>query len=226
MSGAAAWRIEGEVGCLSCGPLAARVEADGMGVRLLVASWRGMPSDAFGALITAGPGPRPPVIEVKEQYVRGCDFVASYARSADFPVAPQFYWRAAQHASLSAVQIQMILSVQTDLLDSHPEASVNSFALESQLFHASRLDAAAFEEAFEHFLAPAVLPDHHVVGGEKIGARETLRLARMAGAHQAREPVRGDAPLPNVLRCERREIPDRQIDLAFFELVRQLRRRH
>jgi hypothetical protein len=146
MSGAAAWRIEGEVGCLSCGPLDARVEADGLGVRLLVATWRGMPSDAFGALITAGPGPRAPVIEIKERYVRGCDFIATYARTDDFPVAPQFYWRAAQHASHSAVQIQMILSVQTDLLDSHPEASVNSFALESQLFHASKLHAAAFEE--------------------------------------------------------------------------------
>jgi hypothetical protein len=105
-----------------------------------------MPGDAFGALITAGPGPRPPVIEIKERYVRGCDFVATYARTADFPVAPQFYWRAAQHAALSAVQIQMILSVQTDLLDSHPEASVNSFALESRLFHARKLHAAAFDE--------------------------------------------------------------------------------
>ena len=117
-----------------------------MGVRLLVATWRGMPSDAFGAMITAGPGPRPPVIEVKERYVRGSDFVATYARSEEFPVAPQFYWRAALHEALSAVQVQMILSVQTDLLDSHPEASVNSFAIESRLFHAASLQSGAFRE--------------------------------------------------------------------------------
>ena len=143
---AAKWRMEGDAGCLSCGPMEGRVEADGMGVRLLVATWRGMPSDAFGAMITAGPGPRPPVIEVKERYVRGSDFVATYARSEDFPVAPQFYWRAALHEALSAVQVQMILSVQTDLLDSHPEASVNSFAIESRLFHAPRLQSDSFRE--------------------------------------------------------------------------------
>jgi hypothetical protein len=143
------WRIEGEAGLLACGPMQGRVEADGMGVRFLVATWRGMPSDAFGAMITAGPGPRPAVIEVKERYVRGCDFVATYAKSADYPVAPQFYWRAALHEALSAVQIQTILSVQTDLLDSHPEASVNSFALESRLFHAPSLAHDAFREISE-----------------------------------------------------------------------------
>lgn len=142
----AEWRIEGDVGCLSCGPLAARVEADGRGVRLLVATWHGTPSDAFGAMITAGPGPRPPIIELQERYVRGCDFVAAYARSEEYRVAPQFYWRAAWHAAFSAAQIQMIVSVQTDLLDSQPEASVNSFAIESRMFEASVLSADAFLE--------------------------------------------------------------------------------
>ena len=131
------------------------VEADGMGVRFLVATWHGFPSDAFGALITAGPGPRPPVIEIKERYVRGCDYVATYAKSAAFPVAPQFYWRAALHESLSAVQIQMILSVQTDLLDSHPEASVNSVAIESRLFHAGKLQVDDFEEVTDSTSLPA-----------------------------------------------------------------------
>src|SRR5688572_3484405 len=89
------WSLEGGTACLSCGPLVGRVEVDGRGVQFLVATWNGAPSDAFGALITGGPGPRPPVIEVGETYVRGCDFVARYVRSAEFPVAPQFYWRAA-----------------------------------------------------------------------------------------------------------------------------------
>jgi len=156
---AAEWRIEGDACWLSCGPLSGRVEADELGVRFLVATWRGFPSDAFGALITAGPGPRPPVIEIKERYVRGCDFVATYAKSTEFPVAPQFYWRAALHESLAAVQIQMILSVQTDLLDSHPEASVNSFALESRLFHASTLRAEAFREVAA--VTPPAPVDHN-----------------------------------------------------------------
>jgi hypothetical protein len=145
----AEWRIEGNAGQLRCGPLTGCVEADGRGVRFLAATWRGVSCEAIGALITAGPGPRPQVIEVQEQYVRGCDFVVAYARSADYPVAPQFYWRATHHPAHSAVQIEMIVSVQTDLLDSRPEASVNSFALQSRLFHASRLRADAFCEVGE-----------------------------------------------------------------------------
>jgi hypothetical protein len=139
------WQLEGDAASLSCGPLTGRVDADGRGVRFTVATWQGELSDAFGVLISAGPGPRPAVIEVAERYVRGQDFVATYAESAEFPVAPHFYWRATLHEP-AAVQIEMIMSVQTDLLDSNPEATVNSFALESQLFCASALQENAFRE--------------------------------------------------------------------------------
>src|SRR5262245_9036131 len=91
------WELAESGALLRCGPLVGRVEVDGRGVQLLVATWRGDPSDAFGALITGGPGPRPAVIEVAETYVRGSDFVARYVRSEEFPVAPQFYWRATFH---------------------------------------------------------------------------------------------------------------------------------
>ena len=144
------WSLEGGTASLSCGPLVGRVEVDGRGVQFLVATWGGAPSDAFGALITGGPGPRPPVIEVGEAYIRGCDFVARYVRSAEFPVAPQFYWRAAYHEKPNASQVEMILSVQTDLLDSNPEVTVTSVALESRLFCASGTNAGAFRELTPH----------------------------------------------------------------------------
>jgi hypothetical protein len=121
-----------------------------------------MPSDAFGAMITAGPGPRPTVIEINERYVRGSDFVATYAKSDEFPVAPQFYWRACLHEAFSAVQVQMILSVQTDLLDSHPEASVNSFAIESRLFHAPTLQIDSFREVSDSVLYEADAGREHL----------------------------------------------------------------
>jgi len=140
------WRIEGNAGLLTCGPLEGRVEFDGRGVRLIVSTWNGQLSDGFGAMITAGPGPRPPVLEAGEQYVRGRDLVASYVRTDGYPFAPHFYWRATHHASVGAVQIEMILSVQTDLLDSHPEASIHSFGLKSQLFAACGLKEQQFDE--------------------------------------------------------------------------------
>jgi len=140
------WTLEGDIARLSCGPLVACVEADGVGVRASVSTWQGAPADAFGLFVTAGPGPRPARIQVQERYIRGHDYVVTYAKADDYPVAPQFYWRAAYHAPLRAVQLQLILSVQTDLLDSRPEVSLTSFALESRLFHASSLDAGAFTE--------------------------------------------------------------------------------
>jgi len=143
---AAKWELMESGANLLCGPLVGRVEVDGRGVQLLVATWNGQPSDAFGALITGGPGPRPAVIEIAETYVRGCDFVTRYVRSQEFPVAPQFYWRAAFHKDFDAAQVEMILSVQTDLLDSNPEVTISSVALESRLFYVSGFSATTFRE--------------------------------------------------------------------------------
>src|SRR4029453_1124571 len=123
------WQLEGDAASLSCGPLTGRVDADGRGVRFTVATWQGELSDAFGVLISAGPGPRPAVIEGAERYFRGEDFVATYAKSAEFPVAPHFYWRATLHEPAAAVQIEMIMSVQTDLLDSNPGRAGKRFGL-------------------------------------------------------------------------------------------------
>ena len=141
------WQLDGEVARLACGPLAGCVEADSRGVRFTVATWQGELSDAFGVLITAGPGPRPAALHVAERYVRGWDYVVSYARTAEYHFAPQFYWRASLHPAESAAQVEMIMSVQTDLLDSHPEATVSSLVLGSRLFQAAALRLDAFEEA-------------------------------------------------------------------------------
>ena len=152
------WQLDGDVANLACGPLSGRVEADGRGVRFTVATWLGELSDAFGVLITAGPGPRPAVLEVAERYARGADYVATYARSAEYPVAPQFYWRATHHSAASAVQIEMYMSVQTDLLDSHPEATVSSFALASRLFWAPSLGGQNFQEVAAAEIATVIDP--------------------------------------------------------------------
>ena len=48
----------------------------------------------------------------------------------------------------------------------------------------------------------------------------------MIGAHQAREAVRRQAPLPKVLQGQGREVADREIDLPFLQVVSELRSRH
>lgn len=139
------WQIVGDdAAVLTLGPLVARVQFDPLGVRWQVVSWHGQLSDFLGAMITAGPGPRPPRLALGEAYVRGSDLIVSYAPQPDYPFTPHFRWQATWHPAQAAVQIEMILSMQTDQLDSRPEATVTSFALETRVFSATHLAAEAF----------------------------------------------------------------------------------
>lgn len=141
------WQLEAEhAAVLTLGPLVARVEFDPLGVRWQIVSWQGQLSDFLGAMITAGPGPRPPRLTLGEVYLRGRDLIVSYAPQADYPFTPHFRWQAAWHPAHHAVQIALILSVQTDRLDSRPEATLTSFAVQSRLFSAKTLSPEAFVE--------------------------------------------------------------------------------
>lgn len=143
----APWQIVADdAAVLTLGPLVARVQFDPLGVRWQVVSWHGQLSDFLGAMITAGPGPRPPRLVLGEAYVRGCDLIACYAPQLDYPFTPHFRWQATWHPEHRAVQIEMILSVQTDRLDSRPEATLTSFAIQSRVFSAEALAAEAFVE--------------------------------------------------------------------------------
>lgn len=64
--------------------------------------------------------PRPLV----EAYVREDDLIASYGATDAFPFASQVYWRLTQH-DVDAVRVACILSVQTELLDTHPVMEVS-----------------------------------------------------------------------------------------------------
>jgi hypothetical protein len=192
------WQIVAEdAAVLTLGPLVARVQFDPLGVRWQVVSWNGQLSDFLGAMITAGPGPRPPRLKLGEAYVRGSDLIASYAPQPDYPFTPHFRWQATWHPELGAVQIEMILSVQTDWLDSRPEATVTSVALGARVFSASTLDAKALVELVPpgvHEIEAAQSQHHLVVfRQEELGisyaemvhrcdfVRRTLQLDQAAG---------------------------------------------
>lgn len=63
--------------------------------------------------------PRPLV----EAYVREADLIASYGATQKFPFATQVDWRLMQN-EVDAVCVACIVSVQTDLLDTHPVMEV------------------------------------------------------------------------------------------------------
>jgi hypothetical protein len=61
-------------------------------------------------------------------------------------IAPQFYWRTALEADGSAIRIELMLSVRTELLDSNPVWRLASFVKGSKLLHARSLEGVAFED--------------------------------------------------------------------------------
>jgi hypothetical protein len=65
-------------------------------------------------------------LQFADSYLRGSDLVATYAAIPPGQVQPQIYWRAVQDDSLFAAGVELIVSVQTSLLDSQPQSSATS----------------------------------------------------------------------------------------------------
>jgi hypothetical protein len=141
------WRVERDGASLHCGPLDAYVGCMPDGFDLLLERWNGQAvPNLFQVLISAGPRQPGELLEIAEVYQRGNDFVAAFARTRAQQVAPQVYWRAAHLPSFSAVKVELVLSVHTELLDSAPAWPVGSFVQSAWLFHADNLSQPRFEE--------------------------------------------------------------------------------
>ena len=69
---------------------------------------------------------RPGVAEesILDRYIRGNDLVARYAQTEQRPVSPEVYWRAFTEANISG--IDLIVSMQTDRLESDPSISIGN----------------------------------------------------------------------------------------------------
>jgi hypothetical protein len=74
--------------------------------------------------LTSGSASEWPAVAA-DAYVRGGDLVATYSPASNWPYAPCIYWRVeARDAALAA--ISLLVSIQTDLLDTHPLVRVSS----------------------------------------------------------------------------------------------------
>jgi hypothetical protein len=147
MSEAVQWRVEDNGSQVTAGPLEGQVESDSSLTRFRLRSWRGKAADRFSVLATGAPMGN--LLKLRERYARGADLVEDYETIpvivAD-AMSPQFYWRVAVHDDLAAVQVQLIVSLRTELLDSDPESSVYSCAWDASAFHAASLAVDQFEE--------------------------------------------------------------------------------
>jgi len=133
----ARWNINGPAATLTCGPLEAIARCDDQGLDVIARKWAGQDIPGVSVLCSAGPTQCAGILDVAERYVRGNDFIATCRPAGEHRIAPQIYWRASFHPAVNAVRIELVISAQTDLLDSGPAWSISSILRDSGLFYSN-----------------------------------------------------------------------------------------
>jgi len=116
---ASPWRLEGTVATLSAAGLSIAIDRPAEGVR-------GVPG-ACGTVLGIEPVVEGSTALLLDQsttaYVRGDDLVAQYKPTRDFPFRSEIYWR---WRTSPVPGLQLIVSVETDLLDTQPELRITT----------------------------------------------------------------------------------------------------
>lgn len=140
------WKLEDTKALLSCGPLHGCVRPNHLVAGILNKTWHGQACDEFAVLQLVTPlvedRPKP---ELLETYIRGHDLVASYRKVPPLTIAPQIYWRLKFDMRHEAVSVEIVLSVNTDLLDSQPLSAINSVGIDCEVLHSAALSAEGFK---------------------------------------------------------------------------------
>ncbi len=130
------WRIDQTQASLSASGLSARVNLQQPDLGLADIVWQGIPIPSARLLQV-----RRPRTDVGQQlvdaYVRGTDLIAVYEARLNKAVATQLYWRCVEHADLRIVGVELIVSVQTELLDDDPGLALISELPCVKLFQAA-----------------------------------------------------------------------------------------
>lgn len=108
----------------------------------------------LGTVADHYPGTSAWPIEIADSYVRGNDLVTSYRAIDDWPYSPQIYWSANTLTSVNDTlgSLSLLVSVQTHLLDTHPQIHVHSCLpnSETQLITLAENGAANVESVTAH----------------------------------------------------------------------------
>lgn len=140
------WKLSPPVAELDCGPLQAKVPLDEVAGGLTSVAWHKAQCDISPLQVHSPVEANGRARYLTDAYVRGGDLVATYERIAPATVAPQIYWRAAWHSRHSAAQVQIVLSMNTDLLDSEPHSAADTVVGAAEIYHAPDLKATRFHE--------------------------------------------------------------------------------
>lgn len=144
---------------------------------------------------TSAPGAR---LALKDAYTRGSDLVACYAPSEGFPYETEVYWRVERvDAARGTLLLTLILSVETQLLDSRPAVTVSShIAATHAATHAAdaglAADAGRAVAEVVGGLQPRVSPDGGSIltplpaaGGDSVGDTPRAWLEAVHPSDQA-----------------------------------------
>lgn len=128
---AAAWSLRGTKAHLNLPDFAAQVDLGHPELGLLHLGLQGtkLPANILEvARCDEGQSQRSWPLPLVDSYVRGNDVVASYGEVNEWPYAPQIYWRAntLDHVDGVRASLSIMLSMQTHLLDTHPQISIAS----------------------------------------------------------------------------------------------------
>lgn len=126
MSDDLVWRQTGEQATLTCGHWQARLDALRPAAGLSDVSYRGVPLAETSFLgVDLDMDDR---AVLGDCYQRGGDFIARYLQTAARPFAVLVYWRAGWflYEGQSYPRIDLVVSIETSLLDSRPKVSAVS----------------------------------------------------------------------------------------------------
>jgi len=137
------WQIDGYCGKLRCGPLAGHVEPAVLGERFRPTLWRGTSVRNFFVLLTAAGEPYD--YNLVERHIRGRDLVDVFPKLTA-RISNEAIWRASFHRAVDSVQLELVCSTQTDLLDSNPIEMIQTHIAPARVFHCEDLRAGRFGE--------------------------------------------------------------------------------
>ncbi|QDU28018.1 hypothetical protein ETAA8_31100 [Anatilimnocola aggregata] len=119
------WTVNGQTAVATLGDYRIEVNAaqPGQGV-----SWTNTANNAFQGhtLQFVAPASSKSTPQLVDLYVRGSDLIATYEQLPGAEVQPQLYWRLLTDDALQAVGVQVLISMQTSLLNSEPKCTVES----------------------------------------------------------------------------------------------------
>jgi hypothetical protein len=155
MSRHASWKLDGSLASLQVGALSARLELRRPETGLMQLAVAGSPAadnlsagvalaDNTRILAVTAPAHSTVAGSLVEAYQRGPDLIATYGPSDDHPFRYQAYWRAQPTRYPGALAaVELVVSIQTHLLDSRPRLTASSLLGATAGWHWSSAEHAA-----------------------------------------------------------------------------------